>query len=185
MTIGNGGGSRDARFDAIYRKYFGRVYRYFRRCRVSDDEAQDLAQDTFRNFYQSMERYRGDSEWGFLETTALNVLRNWVRSRKTNKRNATVVEIDAPDFSNEPAAPEEPDYAQRQEESINRRRLHEAIAELSPGQRQCMKLWLDDLQYEEIAAALRISMDAVKSRLRDAKRILSARLGDKLREDEE
>jgi RNA polymerase sigma-70 factor, ECF subfamily len=181
MTIG---ASRHERFEALYRKYYGRVYRYYRRCRVSDDESHDLAQDAFKRFYEGMDRYRGDAEWGFLETIALNVLRNWVRAAKTAKRTANLVEIDDPGFSHEPAAPEQPDYAERQQESINRKKLHDAIAELSEAQRQCMKLWLDDLQYDEIANALHISMDAVKSRIRDAKKLLSARLGDKVPEDE-
>lgn len=175
---------RDDRFEALYRKYFGRIYRYYRRCGVGDDEAQDLGQEVFKRFYEAMDRYRGEAEWAFLETTALNVLRNYVRARKTAKRTANVVDLDDPDFSDEPAASPAPDYAERQQEAIRSQRLHEAIGELSPGQRQCMKLWLDDLQYNEIADALRISVDAVKSRLRDAKRILSARVGDKLPEED-
>jgi RNA polymerase sigma factor (sigma-70 family) len=175
---------RDDRFEAIYRKYFGRIYRYYRRVGVGDDEAQDLAQDVFKRFFEAMDRYRGEAEWAFLETTALNVLRNYVRARKAAKRSARMVELDDPDFGDEPAAPETPDYAERQHAALRSQRLHEAIAELSPGQRQCLKLWLDDLQYDEIADALRITIDAVKSRLRDAKRILSARLGEKLPEEE-
>jgi RNA polymerase sigma-70 factor, ECF subfamily len=176
--------SRDERFEAIYRKYYARIYRYFRRCGVADDEAHDLAQETFKRFYESMSRYRGDAEWGFLETTALNILRNYIRARKTQKRNATVVDIDNPEAV-ELEAPPEPDLADRQEEAMQKQQLHAAIAELSVGQRQCLKLWLDDLQYDEIAAVLRISMDAVRSRLRDARKILSARLGDQLPEVEE
>ena len=175
---------RDDRFEAIYRKYFGRIYRYYRRVGVGDDEAQDLAQDVFKRFFEAMDRYRGEAEWAFLETTALNVLRNYVRARKAAKRSARMVELDDPDFHDEPAAPEAPDYAERQHEALRSQRLHAAIAELSPGQRQCLKLWLDDLQYDEIADALRITIDAVKSRLRDAKRILSARLGEKLPEED-
>ncbi|HJQ35585.1 MAG TPA: sigma factor-like helix-turn-helix DNA-binding protein, partial [Thermoanaerobaculia bacterium] len=87
---------------------------------------------------------------------------------------------------NEPPAPEEPDYAERQEAALRRKRLYDAISSLSPAQRECVQLWLDDFKYDEIARALRTSMDAVKSRLRDAKRILRARLGgdDMLPEDE-
>jgi DNA-directed RNA polymerase specialized sigma24 family protein len=48
-------------------------------------------------------------------------------------------------------------------------------------------LWLNEFTYDEIAKFLRISVDAVKSRLRDAKKFLRARLGDgnALPEDEE
>ena len=176
--------NRDERFEAIYRKYYARVYRYYRRCGVADDEAHDLSQETFKRFYESMSRYRGDAEWGFLETTALNVLRNYIRDGKAKKRSATLVDIDSPDVI-EPAAPPEPDYADRQHEALRRRQLYTAIDSLAAGQRQCVELWLADLSYDEIAAALRISLDAVRSRLRDARKILGARMGAKLREVEE
>jgi DNA-directed RNA polymerase specialized sigma24 family protein len=47
-------------------------------------------------------------------------------------------------------------------------------------------LWLEDFSTEEISRALQISIVAVKSRIRDAKRTLRERLGDKgaLPEDE-
>ncbi|HYH09533.1 MAG TPA: RNA polymerase sigma factor [Thermoanaerobaculia bacterium] len=176
---------RDEKFDAVYRKYLPRIYRYFRQCRVSDDESHDLAQDTFSRFYASMDRHRGEAEWAYLEQIALNVLRNWLRAQKTAKRSAKLVELDDPEFTQEPEAPALPDYAERQHQDEQRRSLHEAIADLTEAQRQVLQLWLEDMQYNEIAVALHISVDAVKSRLRDAKRILSARLGDKFREETE
>ena len=74
--------------------------------------------------------------------------------------------------------PDGPDYAERQQEALRKQRLRDAIIALTPGQRECIQLRLDDFTYEEIAKVLRISVDAVKSRLRDAKKILRERLGD-------
>lgn len=186
MMIRTSGGGRDELFEKMYRKYYARMYRYFRRCGVADDEAHDLAQDAFKRVYESMQRYRGDAEWAFLETVALNVLRNWVRARKTQKRNARLVDIDDRDeVPDEPMAPPERDYAEQEEQARNRARLHHAIKELSEGQRQALTLWLHGLPYAEIAKALRTTVDAVKSRLRDAKKILSAQLGGGLPEEEE
>ena len=169
---------RDERFEAIYRKHYGRVYRFYRRCPVPDDEAHDLAQEVFKRFYEHMDQYRGEAEWRFLETIARRVLFNVIRARTTVKRNAKIVDLDDPEVTQEPAAPEEPDYAEKQQRALRRKLLHDAIAELPQGQRQCVELWLDGFQYDEIAGALRISMDAVKSRLRDTKKQLRARLGD-------
>jgi DNA-directed RNA polymerase specialized sigma24 family protein len=80
----------------------------------------------------------------------------------------------------------QPDYAERQHTADRHRRLFDTIAGLPPGQRECTLLWLEDFQYDEIARALRITVDAVKSRLRDARKLLRARLGDEgeLPEDE-
>jgi RNA polymerase sigma-70 factor (ECF subfamily) len=178
---------RDERFKSYYQRYFRRVVRFYvSGFRLSEEDAEELAQEAFIRFYEAMDDYRGDAEWAFFETIARNLAYNRIRFWKTQKRNALVVDIDDPDARLQPAAPGGPDYAERAEASRQRERLHDAIAELPRGQRECMQLWLDDFKYDEIAKALRISMDAVKSRLRDAKKILRERLGGKapLPEDE-
>jgi RNA polymerase sigma factor (sigma-70 family) len=172
-------------FDEIYRKYYGRVYRYYRSCRAADAEAQDLAQDAFKRLLERMHQIRGDDPWPFLQTIARTVLLNKIREQKAGKRNAKLVEIDAPEVMDLPA-PEGPDYAERQEQEQRRRDLYRAIAELPEGQRQALEMWIAGFQYDEIARFLNISLDAVRSRLRDARRQLRARLGaDSLPEDEE
>lgn len=178
MSIWKSGSDRDARFEAMYRKHYGRVYRFYRAYGVADDESHDLAQETFKRVYESFDQYRGDAEWSFLQTTARNVLFNWVRARKASKRSAEVIEIDDPDIAFDPPAPEGPDYAERQYSEMRRRRVVQAVAELSEGQRECLRLWMLGFKYTEIATILKSSVDAVKSRLRDAKRHLRARLGD-------
>lgn len=178
--------SRDERFESLYRRHYARVWRYYRACRVADDEAHDLAQDAFKRLYERMDQVRGEDEWPFLQAVARSVLLNKIRDQKTAKRHTNIVEIDAPDFAHELAAPEEPDYAERQHEALRRRELHDAVAALPEGQRQCLTLWLGGMKYDQIAKTLRITVDAVKSRLRDAKKQLRARLGaDTLPEDEE
>lgn len=182
----HGGG--DDRFEAIFRRFYARIWRYFRACRVSDDEAHDLTQDTFKRLFERMGQIRGEDEWPFLQSIARSVFLNWLRARKTAKRSGNPVAIDDPsdEVKLQLKAPEEPDYAERQHEALLRRRLHDAVAALPEGQRQCIQLQLDGFQYTEIAEALRLTMDAVKSRVRDAKRSLRAKLGaDTLPEDEE
>jgi len=188
MRIRNGGNDREDRFRLLYQKYYWRVVRFYMRAfRFSEEDAEELTQEAFLRFYEAMDEYRGDAEWAFFETIARNLAYNKIRWGKTQKRNAKTVDLDDPELvRREPQAPEPPDYAERQQAADQQRRLRDAVAELPPGQRECVLLWLDDFQYDEIARALRISLDAVKSRLRDAKRLLRARLGDegKLPEDE-
>ncbi len=127
-----------------------------------------------------MGQIRNDDPWPFLATIAKTILLNRVRARLTQKRSAPMVEIDDPDLLfAEPAAPAEPDYADRQDEEARWNRVRTAVASLPPGQRACLRLWIQGFQYDEIAKTLGISIDAVKSRLRDAKRDLRARLGEK------
>jgi RNA polymerase sigma-70 factor (ECF subfamily) len=174
------GGDRDERFRFLYQKYYWRIVRFYMRSfHLSEDDAEDLAQEAFLRFYEAMDEYRGDAEWAFFETIARNVAYNRLRAAKTQKRSVRTVDIDDPEITNnQPPAPETPDYAEREQVALRRKQLYDAIEELSPAQREAMRLWLDDFKYEEIATALRSSVDAVKSRLRDAKKILRARLGD-------
>jgi RNA polymerase sigma factor (sigma-70 family) len=155
--------------------------------RVTEEDAEELTQDAFFRFLEAMGEYRGDAEWAYLETIARNVAYNRIRSQKTAKRGAATVDIHDRNAIPEPAAPAEPDYAQQEESERRSKRLRGAIAALPPGSRECMQLWLNEFTYDEIAKFLKITVDAVKSRLRDAKKILRAKLGDAnaLPEDEE
>jgi len=186
MMKHDGGSGRDDQFRTLYQKYYWRMVRYFQRIsRLSQEDAEELTQEAFLRFLEAMDEYRGEAEWAYFEVIAQRVLYNRIRANSTAKRGAETVPIDDPSFRNEPAAPEGQDYAERQEVEIRRKLLHDAIAELSSGQRQCILLWLEGFKYKEIATTLRTSMDAVKSRMRDAKALLGARLGHPLPEDEQ
>ena len=168
--------NRDAEFEALYRQHYARVFRFFRRY-VADDVAQDLAHDTFMRAYQGFDQYR-EGGWSFFEATARNVLYNYWRAAGAGKRKAKTVDLDDPDFQNEIAAPPQPDYATREESARNWKRVREAIAELPPGQRQCVELQLEGLKMHEIAERMGLTLDAVKTRLKEAKKRLRKTLGD-------
>lgn len=174
-----GGGPFDERFEAIYRKHYGRVWHYFRANRIADDEAHDLSQDTFKRLYERMDTLRNENAWPFVAKIARTILLNRVRARQTQKRRGVMIDIDDPQAPfREPAAPPEPDCADRETEELLWTRLHAAFASLPTGQSLCLRLWMEGFQYEEIMKILGISMDAVKSRLRDAKRTLREQLGE-------
>lgn len=169
-------------FEHSYAKHYARVWRYFRSNSISDDEAHDLAQDTFKRLYERIGQIRNDEPWPFLATIAKTILINRVRARQTQKRNARLAEIDDPDLIfAEPAAPEEPDYADREAEESRQTRLRSAIKSLPPGQQECLRLRLQGFSYDEITKTLGISLDVVRSRLRDTTRTLREQLGKKSR----
>jgi RNA polymerase sigma-70 factor (ECF subfamily) len=171
--------NNDDRFQSLYRKYYKRMVRFYvLSFRVTEEDAEELTQDAFFRFLEAMDEYRGDAEWAYLETIARNVAYNRIRSQKTAKRGAETVDIHDRNAIPEPAAPAEPDYAQREETALRSKRLRDAIAGLPTGSRECIQLWLNEFTYDEIAKFLKITVDAVKSRLRDAKKILRAKLGD-------
>src|ERR1051325_3435914 len=174
-------GSRpcDERFEALYRKYFGQVLRYFIAARGGDGEGQELAQDTFTRVYERIDQIRLDDAGPYVKKTAKSVLLNRIRSRQTRKRTGVMLPMDDPELlSLEPAAPPDVDLADRHTAEARRERLRGAITSLPPGQQECLKLWIQGKTYEEIVKTLNATMDAVKSRLRDAKRTLRERLGE-------
>jgi RNA polymerase sigma factor (sigma-70 family) len=168
-------------FKALYAKYYRGIVRFYTtRFRLSEEDAKDLAQDVFVRFYEAMDDYRGDAEWAFLETIARNVLYNSIRSNKTVKRHGVVVPIDEALGTRDASPPVDVEVANRQVAGIVRKRLRDAMAELSPAQRHALQLWSEGIPYKQIAKLLGpgTTVDAVKSRLRDARRQLKQRLGD-------
>lgn len=151
---------------------------YVRGFRLAEEDAEDLAQEAFLRFYEAMDEYRGEAEWALLEIIARNVLYNRIRSQKTAKRSANTVSIDDLQPTQQPTAPQDADYADREAARLLRKRLRTAIETLPAGQRKCLHLWREGFRYTQIAGILGITVDAVKSRLRDAKRDLERELKD-------
>lgn len=104
---------------------------------------------------------------------------NRIRAQKSASRTAQVVRIEDARAKRHASARRPSGYAEEEPEAVRRKRLHDAIADLSEGQRRAIQLWLDGFSYTDIAGALGVSVDAVKSRLRDAKRHLQTNLHDR------
>jgi RNA polymerase sigma-70 factor (ECF subfamily) len=174
------GGKDDIRFNRVYGSYYRRMVAYFCRVfRVSEADAKDLTQDSFIRFYKAMDEYDGVAEWALLERIAHNVGLNRVRSVTTIKRGSVRTEsLDDGDFFKEPADVNRKHPIDTMIETEQLRQMREAIKGLPPGERQSIQLSLEGYSGEEIARILRISVAAVKSRIRDAKRALRERLGD-------
>ncbi|HEX7193178.1 MAG TPA: sigma-70 family RNA polymerase sigma factor [Thermoanaerobaculia bacterium] len=179
MMNTGGNGSNNDRFEETYRKYYGRVLRYYRSCRIADDEASDLAQDTFKRLWERWSTIRGEDPWPFLKQIARSILLNYIRASRTQKRTAPLVDIDDPELFIDPPAPPEQTYEDREDEQLRREALYRAFRELTKGQQDCLRLQIQDFSYDEIQKTLGITPDAVKSRIRDAKRSLRERLGEK------
>jgi RNA polymerase sigma factor (sigma-70 family) len=153
--------------------------------RVSDADAKDLTHDAFIRFYRSMDDYDGVAEWALLEKIARNVGLNRVRSVNTIKRGSVRPESLDGEPGKEPVDVRQKHPIDTMIATERLTRMLEAIKGLPAGERQCIQLWLEDHGSDEIARILRISVVAVKSRIRDAKRALRERLGaeDALPED--
>jgi RNA polymerase sigma-70 factor, ECF subfamily len=171
--------TKDEVFAGMFERHYARMVRYLRGYNLPVEDARELAQEAFVRFYQRIEQYRGEAEWGFLEKIVRNLLINWWRDRSALKRTAHLVDLDDPALTDKPPSQEAPDYPGRLDAARNRTLLYDAIDELPESQQQTLRLWLEGLTFKEIAAALRTTLDAVRSRLRDARRTLRARFADR------
>lgn len=180
----------DRRFRDLFDRYYPAVFAVFMRWGFAREEAQDLSQVTFMRVYKGMEDYRGDAEWSYVIQIANRVRLNELRFHKAQRRGVKTEPLDGleppsaairPDLlsAKAPRTPEdevlEREHLELQEERI--RLLREAIAELPPRMRRCLLMRLDEgLKYREIATALKVSLDAVRSLLFQARKRLQERL---------
>jgi RNA polymerase sigma factor (sigma-70 family) len=157
--------------------YYDRIVAYLvHRFRFSDEEARDIAQDVFLRVFVREEK--PNEPWLFLKTAAhhrgVNVIRGVVAHRKMGGGSVDAMPHLSDTFlrdfwsSEAPASPEA--VAMKNEEVAA---LGAAIDKLPDSLRRCLLLRMNGLSYGEIAAALQITVDAVRTRLRDSKRLLT------------
>ena len=156
--------------------YYDRIVAYLvHRFHFPDEEARDIAQDAFLRVLVREEK--PIRPWLFLKTAAhnraVNVIRGKIGHRKTGGKSVDelphLADMFLRDFWSSEAPPSPEDLAARNEELAG---VAKAIEKLPDSLRRCLLLRMDGLSYNEIAVALQITVDAVRTRLRDAKRLL-------------
>jgi RNA polymerase sigma-70 factor (ECF subfamily) len=175
-----------AAFDYLVRERSGDVYALLYRLTEDAEEARDLTQETFLRAFQNISRFRGDANLKtWLYRIAINQARNRWRWWRRRRRDLTV-SLDAEDGQREQplsaslravgANPEQETLARERETS-----LRAALHSLSRSYREAVVLRdVEGLSYEEIAAALEISVGTVKSRLSRGRLELRRILGSSL-----
>lgn len=167
---------------ALYQQYYLRIVRYLiKKFNFTSTEAHDLAHEVFIRVFSRMDA-PPIAPWKYLKTAAHNHAVNEIRARDIERRTGGIGSADAianlhdillRDFWTDKIPPSPEELTSGHEQS---KLLHIAIEELPPSLKQCVLLRLGDLSYEQIAAALQITTDAVRTRLRDAKRLLQVRM---------
>jgi len=161
-----------AAFERLVGERSGDVYALLYRLTADVEEARDLTQETFLRAFQSIARFRGEADLKtWLYRIAINQARNRWRWWRRRRRDATV-SLDAPDnrreqtlgssLANAGAPNPELETLAHEREA----KLTEALHSLRHSYREAVILRdVQGLSYEEIAAALEISIGTVKSRL--------------------
>jgi RNA polymerase sigma-70 factor (ECF subfamily) len=159
------------------------VYALLYRLTEDAEEARDLTQETFLQAFRSIAHFRGDADLRtWLYRIAVNQARNRWRWWRRRRRGSTV-SLDEPARDSEQTLasrlrdesardPERDTLAHEREELIVA-----ALATLARPYREAVVLRdIEGLSYEEVAAALEISIGTVKSRLSRGRTELRRRL---------
>jgi RNA polymerase sigma-70 factor, ECF subfamily len=170
-------------FDELVTRYRTRVFSMIYNMVHSEQDAWDLAQDSFVKAWKSIRRFRGRSSfYTWIYRIVMNVTIDWLRKKQVKAGGAEfddAVELKQID----PASKTVPKTAALPYETMERKeikaRIDKAIAQLSPEHRAVILMKeIEEMQYHEIAEALGCSIGTVMSRLFYARKKLQNLLRD-------
>ena len=165
-------GGDAAAWEEIVQRFHRRIYNVCYRFAGDAENAQDLTQEVFIKMYRTLNTY--DSGKGAFMTWVTTITRNLLvdHFRKTKGERLTD-SLDTAPSEHEDAQPlsdqiadrgPSPDASAQSRET--REMVHSALQKLSPELREAVILRdLQDMDYREIATALRVPEGTVKSRI--------------------
>ena len=170
-------------FDQLVSQYRNRVFGMIYNMVHNEQDAWDLAQDSFLKAWKSIARFRGQSSfYTWIYRIVMNVTIDWLRKKQVRGGDAEfddaiqLKEID-PASRTVPHADALPH--ERMEHKEIRSRIDAAIVQLSPEHRAVILMKeIEDMQYHEIAESLGCSIGTVMSRLFYARKKLQNLLRD-------
>ncbi len=171
----------EAAFEAIVRAFERPVFNLAFRMLNHYEDAAETAQEIFVKVYRSLSGFEGRSKFStWLFSLAANMCRN--RLRKQARLRAELQILDAPDPEDDRisifnAREEGPDPHERAALHEIRNEVEKGIAALPVDYREVIVLReLRHMSYEDIAAALEVSVGTVKSRIARARNMLKSSL---------
>lgn len=164
-----------------FREYYPKLRRYFANKGLGEEEARDLAQDTFVKAFKGQKTFENRSSvktWLF--TIGNNELKQFHRKMGTGKRSGQEVSYDEDlgvstnsKIGEKQAGPLESVLLTEKKQQIR-----EALARLPPQQNQCVKFRAQGCSYKEIAGLMKIGESSVKSYLYQAREKMKTELED-------
>lgn len=170
-------GGDETAFDVLYARYFQRVYHFLDRRLRNRSDTEDTTQEVFVNVFASINSYRGEAPFG---AWVFGLTRRTLANRFKRRRLATVALSD--DDSEKfdlllTTVRREANPLERYEATERLARLADAVhQELTQEQARLFELHhLQHCSIHDIARSLNKSVDAVKSNLYRARKVLMAR----------
>ncbi|GMV36358.1 MAG: hypothetical protein AMXMBFR61_08660 [Fimbriimonadales bacterium] len=169
-----------ADFESLVALYEQRIFNVVYRMVGDYDEAADLTQDAFVRAYRAFESFRGDAQpYTWLYRIAVNLVRDHAAKKK--RKQAAEMSLDA-GLGESRGGWDVPDHAHGPDRIVAneelRAQLEAAVQALPDGYRECVILReFENLSYQQIADALGITVEAVRSRLARARGMIRRRIG--------
>ena len=170
-------------FDELVTRYRTRVFGMVYNMVHSEQDAWDLAQDSFLKAWKSIGRFRGKSSfYTWLYRIVMNVTIDWVRKKQIKGTGAEfddAIQLREIDPASKTVPKPDALPSENMERGEIRGQIDRAIAQLSPEHRAVILMKeIDGMQYHEIAEALGCSIGTVMSRLFYARKKLQNLLRD-------
>jgi RNA polymerase sigma-70 factor, ECF subfamily len=170
-------------FDELVTRYRTRVFGMIYNMVHSEQDAWDLAQDSFLKAWKSIKRFRGRSSfYTWIYRIVMNVTIDWLRKKQVKGGGSEfddAIQLKEVEPASKTVPKSEALPHEKIERSEIRARIDQAIAQLSPEQRAVILMKeIEEMQYHEIAEALGCSIGTVMSRLFYARKKLQNLLRD-------
>ena len=157
-----------AAFEEIYRHYAGMVYRVALRMTGCVEDAEEVTQEVFVAVHRHLPTFAGNAQLKtWIYRIAVNCSLNAIKKKKRKPEVAWEEGFD----------PEDPRQGVREavEKESQAAKIASLLEDLNADQKMCLVLRAQEgLSYDEIARALKININTVRSRLKRARETLLA-----------
>ena len=170
-------------FDQLVSRFRTRVFSMIYNMVHNEQDAWDLAQDSFLKAWKSIARFRGQSSfYTWLYRIVMNVTIDALRKKQVKGTGAEfndAIQLKEIDPASRTVPHSDALPHERMQHREIRERIEAAIAQLSPEHRAVILMKeIEDMQYHEIAESLGCSIGTVMSRLFYARKKLQNLLRD-------
>jgi RNA polymerase sigma-70 factor (ECF subfamily) len=159
-----------AAFGELVRRYQDRLFNTVFRLVDSAEDAQDVVQEAFLHAYQSLDRFKGESQFF---TWLYRIAVNSAISLKRKQRIVVSLHVDREGQGSVPEPHDVSELSQPDlvlERADEERRIQAALNRLSPEHRAVLILKdLEDQKYETMAEILQVPIGTIRSRLHRAR----------------
>jgi RNA polymerase sigma-70 factor (ECF subfamily) len=159
-------------WEEIVQRYNRRIYNICYRFVGSADDAQDLTQEVFIKVYRTLSSYDSDKAafMTWVTTVTRNLLVDHFRKTKQDRLTDSLDNAPSEHEDAQPLSEQIQDQAAPPDATVQTREtretVHRALQKLSPELREAVILRdLQDMDYREIALALKVPEGTVKSRI--------------------